>query len=269
MKTKGFLKKFKCWFFPMSYSNCILFLVSFFSLQIMLCHFQSPGSHLCHCAVVNDIIEDCNLHVKTSLPVALLRVDNLSHVTAPGSIKRACLNRVKYGQELHEKMDMLYTSSEDEIRPFCTKMGINKKWLRDHHQYDLEPGMIATNGAILELYEYIKNTADLNWADSVWCLARFYPDKDHELPVPKVKQCEWKRLQAKRNSKKYAAKKTLRDEWLMEENQLSNRATPAASVDNIVTEDDPGLKDDGVDEPTGVDSYFLLVVRPANDSVII
>ena len=77
-----------------------------------------------------DIIEDCNLHVKISLPVALLRVDkNLSQVTAPGSIKRACLNRVKYGQELHvhERMDMLYTSSEDEIGPFCTKMGINKK----------------------------------------------------------------------------------------------------------------------------------------------
>ena len=32
------------------------------------------------------------------------------------------------------------------------------------------------------------------------------------------------------------------------------RATPAASVSNIVTEDDPGLKDDGVDETTGVDS---------------
>ena len=42
---------------------------------------------------------------------------------------------------------------------------------------------------------------------------------------------EWKRLKAKRNSKKYAAKKTLRNEWLMEEYQLSNRATPAASVD--------------------------------------
>ena len=35
------------------------------------------------------------------------------------------------------------------------------------------------------------------------------------------------------------------------------RETPAASVDNIVTEDDPGLKDDGVDETTGVDSDFL------------
>ena len=35
------------------------------------------------------------------------------------------------------------------------------------------------------------------------------------------------------------------------------RATPAASVDNIVTEDDPGLKDDGVDETTGVDSDFF------------
>ena len=35
------------------------------------------------------------------------------------------------------------------------------------------------------------------------------------------------------------------------------RATPAASVDNIVTEDDPGLKDDGVDETTGVHSDFL------------
>ena len=34
------------------------------------------------------------------------------------------------------------------------------------------------------------------------------------------------------------------------------RATPAASVDNIVTEDDPGLKD-GVDETTGVDSDFF------------
>ena len=100
-------------------------------------------------------LEDCNLHVKTSLPVALLRVDkNLSHDTASGSIKRACLNIVKYGQELHERMDMLYTS-EDEIGRFCTKMGINKKWLRDHHQYDLEPGMIVTNGAILELYQYI------------------------------------------------------------------------------------------------------------------
>ena len=152
---------------------------------------------------------------------------------------------------------MLYTSSEDEIGPFCTKMGINKKWFSDHHQYDLEPGMISTNGAILELYQYIKNTADLNWADGVRCLARFYPDKEHELPVPKVWQSEWKRLQAKRNSKKYAAKKTLRDEWLMEEYQLSNRATPTASVDNIVTEDDPGLKDDGVDETTGVDSDFF------------
>ena len=35
------------------------------------------------------------------------------------------------------------------------------------------------------------------------------------------------------------------------------RATPAASVDNIVTEDDPGLKDDGVDETTGEDSDFF------------
>ena len=43
----------------------------------------------------------------------------------------------------------------------------------------------------------------------------------------------------------------------MEEYQLSNRATPAASVDNIVTVDDPGLKDDGVDETTGVDSDFF------------
>ena len=150
-----------------------------------------------------DIIKDCNLHVKISLLVALLRVDkNLSQVTAPGSIKRACLNRVKYGQELHERMDMLYTSSEDEIGPFCTKTGINKKWLSDHHQYDLEPGMIVTNGAILELYQYIKNTADLNWADGVRCLARFYPDKEHELPVPKVWQSEWNRLQAKISSKK-------------------------------------------------------------------
>ena len=30
--------------------------------------------------------------------------------------------------------------------------------------------------------------------------------------------------------------------------------TPAASVDNIATKDDPRLKDDGVDEKTGVDS---------------
>ena len=43
----------------------------------------------------------------------------------------------------------------------------------------------------------------------------------------------------------------------MEEYQLSNRATLAASVDNTVTEDDPGLKDDGVDETTGVDSDFF------------
>ena len=35
------------------------------------------------------------------------------------------------------------------------------------------------------------------------------------------------------------------------------RATPAASVDNIVTEDDPGLKGDGVDETTGEDSDFF------------
>ena len=35
------------------------------------------------------------------------------------------------------------------------------------------------------------------------------------------------------------------------------RATRAASVYNIVTEDDPGLKDDGVDETTGVDSDFF------------
>ena len=37
----------------------------------------------------------------------------------------------------------------------------------------------------------------------------------------------------------------------------TTRATPAASVDNIVMEDDPGLKDDGVDETTGVDSDFF------------
>ena len=35
------------------------------------------------------------------------------------------------------------------------------------------------------------------------------------------------------------------------------RATPAASVDNIVMENDPELKDDGVDETTGVDSDFF------------
>ena len=197
-----------------------------------------------------DIIEDCNLHVKTSLPVALLRVDkNLSQVTAPGSIKRACLNRVKYGQELHERMDMLYTSSEDEIGPFFTKMGIIKQevvtrsspiwswtWYDCHKWW--HPWTIPVHKE--------------HWWSELgrWCamlIARFYPDEEHELPVPKVWQSEWKRLQAKRNSKKYAAKKTLRDEWLMEEYQLSNRATPAASVDNIVTEDDPGLKDDGVD----------------------
>ena len=39
------------------------------------------------------------------------------------SIKRACLNRAKYGQELHERMDMLYTSSEDEIGPFMCENG--------------------------------------------------------------------------------------------------------------------------------------------------
>ena len=50
----------------------------------------------------------------------------------------------------------------------------------------------------------------------------------------------------------------------MEEYQLSNRATPAASADNIVTEDDPGLKDDG-DETTGVDSDFF---HRQNDSPI-
>ena len=121
--------------------------------------------------------------------------------------------------------------------------------------YDLEPGIIVTNGAILEPYQYIKNTADLNWADGVRCIASFYPDKEHELPVPKVWQSEWKLLQAKRNSKKYAAKKTLCDEWLMEEYQLSNRATPVGSVGNIVTEDDSGLN--GVDETTGVDSDFF------------
>ena len=43
----------------------------------------------------------------------------------------------------------------------------------------------------------------------------------------------------------------------MEKYQLSNRPTPAASVDNIVTEDDPGLKDDGVDKTTGVESDFF------------
>ena len=43
----------------------------------------------------------------------------------------------------------------------------------------------------------------------------------------------------------------------MEEYQLSNRVTPAASVNNIVTEDNPGLKDDGVDDTTGVDSDFF------------
>ena len=46
-------------------------------------------------------------------------------------------------------------------------------------------------------------------------------------------------------------------EWLTEEYQLSNRATPAASVDNILTKDDPGLKDYGVDETTGVHSDFF------------
>ena len=196
-----------------------------------------------------DIIEDRNLHVKHHCQLLFCE------------LTRICLKLLllEASRELHEKMDMLYTSSEDEIGPFCTKVGINKKWLCDHHQYDLEPGMIVTNGAILELYQYIhvKNTADLNWADGVRCLACFYPDKEHELSVPKVWQSEWKRLQAKRNSKKYAAKKTLRDEWLTEEYQLSNRATPAASVDNIVTEDDPGLKDDGVDETTSVDSDFF------------
>ena len=38
---------------------------------------------------------------------------------------------------------------------------------------------------------------------------------------------------------------------------LSFQWTPAASVDNIVTENDPWLKDDGVDETTGVDSDFF------------
>ena len=99
-------------------------------------------------------------------------------------------------------MDRLYTSSEDEIGPFCTKIGINKKWLRDQHQYDLEPSMIVTNGAILELYQYIKNTADLNLADGVRYLARFYPDKEHELPVSKLWQSEWN-LEASPSKEKF------------------------------------------------------------------
>ena len=63
----------------------------------------------------------------------------------------------------------------------------------------------------------------------------------------------------------YAAKKTLRDEWLMEEYQPSNRATPVASEDNIVTEDDLGFKGDGVDKTTGVDSdFFSQTIRLIN-----
>ena len=127
MKAKGFLKKFKCWFFPeclilIVFYSCFLFLSPDYAVPFLVTGEVTFAIAL----LLIDIIEDCNLHVKTSLPVALSRVDkNLSQVTAPGSIKRACLNRVKYGQELHERMDMLYTSSEDEIGPFCTKMGIN------------------------------------------------------------------------------------------------------------------------------------------------
>ena len=37
---------------------------------------------------------------------------------------------------------------------------------------------------------------------------------------------------------------------------------PAASLDIFVTEDDPGLKDDGVDKTTGVDSdIFSQTIR--------
>ena len=230
-------------------------LVSFFSLQIMLCHFQSPGSHLCHCAVVNwynwglqpscqNIIKSCSF---ASWQESVSCYCSWKH-------QESLLESCQIWSRTTWKMDMLYTSSEDEIGPFCTKMwhnqekwatcrqysilifqykslvqlkcyiliqtpsklvmwlqryekffvaqnnvkhkslspllacnsksifptsdsfplimsqmGMNKKWLHDHHQYDLEPDMIVTNGAILELYQCIKNTADLNWADGVWC----------------------------------------------------------------------------------------------------
>ena len=43
---------------------------------------------------------------------------------------------------------------------------------------------------------------------------------------------------------------------------LSFQWTPAASVDIIVTEDDQGLKDDGDDKTTGVDSdIFSQTIR--------
>ena len=46
---------------------------------------------------------------------------------------------------------------------------------------------------------------------------------------------------------------------------LSFQWTPASSVDNIVTEDESGLKDDGVDKKTGVDSdFFSQTIRLTN-----
>ena len=114
-------------FSQMSYSNCILFLFPLSSPDYVVPFPVTEEVTFAIALLLIDIIEDCNLHVKTSLPVVLLWVDkNLSQVTAPGSIKRACLNRVKNGQEIHGRMNMLYTSSEYEIGPFLRKWGLTR-----------------------------------------------------------------------------------------------------------------------------------------------
>ena len=68
----------------MFYSNYILFLFPFLSPDYDVPFLVNGEVTFAIALLLIDIIEDCNLHVKTSLPVALLRVDkNLSQVTAP------------------------------------------------------------------------------------------------------------------------------------------------------------------------------------------
>lgn len=170
--------------------------------------------------VLIDIIEETNLPVKTALPVALSLVDpKISAVNAhASSIKRACQRRFKSGYDLHDRIDTLYSNDHDDLGHYCSKLGVDKSWLNDHHQEALPRDAVVTNGAILEIYRYHKKHGDSNWLDAQRWLSRLFPDRDRVHPKNISKN--WKRLQAKKNSKLFKANKAFREALMMEEYQF-------------------------------------------------
>ncbi len=148
-----------------------------------------------------DIIQESDLRLDTTLPVAISLISKEINSTAISSsnLKRSCLRRLRAGNDLHQRIDHLYSFSVDSLGPFCDRLGIGKKWLGDAHQQTLSSGTTICNGVVLELYQYLKKHTNISsmWTEAQRWVSRLYPDIT-DAPLTQTLCVDWMRLQNKR-----------------------------------------------------------------------